>query len=46
LIILIILGKVNKLMLSSPTSCHFIFVWSKYSPQQPVKKHLHCIFLP
>jgi hypothetical protein len=29
----------------SPTSCHFIPLWSKYS-QHPVLKHLQSTFLP
>jgi hypothetical protein len=24
----------------SPVSCHLISLWSKYSPQHPVLKHL------
>jgi hypothetical protein len=27
-------------------SYHFISLWSKYSPQQPVHKHLQSMFLP
>jgi hypothetical protein len=30
----------------SPTSGHFISLWSKYSPQHPVLKHPQSIFLP
>jgi hypothetical protein len=46
MIILIILGKEYKLMKLlvmqfSPTSCHFISLRSKYSPQRPVPKHHH-----
>jgi hypothetical protein len=29
-------------MQPSPTSCHFISLWSKYSPQHPVLKHSLC----
>jgi hypothetical protein len=29
----------------SLTSCHFIIVWSKYSPQHPVLKHAESISL-
>jgi hypothetical protein len=34
------------IMQFSPTSCHLIFVRSKYSPQHPVLKHPQYIFLP
>jgi hypothetical protein len=27
------------IMQFSPTSCHFIPLWSKYSPQHPIFKH-------
>jgi hypothetical protein len=30
----------------SPTSCHFIPLWSKYSPHHPVLKHPQSTFLP
>jgi hypothetical protein len=30
----------------SPASFHFISHWSKYSPQCPVLKHPHSMFLP
>jgi hypothetical protein len=51
LIILIILGeeyKIMKLLVRyfSPSSCHFIPLWSKYSPQHPVLKHPQFMFLP
>jgi hypothetical protein len=29
----------------SPPSCHFIPLWSKYSPQHPVLKHPQFMFL-
>jgi hypothetical protein len=29
-----------------PTSCHFISLWSKYSPLHPVLKHPQSMFLP
>jgi hypothetical protein len=32
-------------MQSSPTSCLFIPLWSKYSPQHPVLKHPQSMFL-
>jgi hypothetical protein len=40
--------QVTKLpfMQFSHTSCHFISLWSKYSPQHPVLKHPHSVFLP
>jgi hypothetical protein len=34
------------LMQFSPTSCHFISLLSKYSPQHPVLKHPQSMFLP
>jgi hypothetical protein len=30
----------------SPTSCYFISLRSKYSPQYPVLKHPQSMFLP
>jgi hypothetical protein len=42
LIILITLGEHYKLW----SSCHFISLWSKYSPQYPVLKHPKSVFLP
>jgi hypothetical protein len=30
----------------SPTSCHIISLWPKYSPQHPVLKHPQSMFLP
>jgi hypothetical protein len=30
----------------SPSSFHFISLWSKYSPQHPVVKHPQSVFLP
>jgi hypothetical protein len=40
--------QVMKLLIMqfSPTSYHFIPLWSKYSPQHPVLKHPESIFLP
>jgi hypothetical protein len=32
------------IMQFSPTSCHFIPLWSKYSPQHPVFKHPQSTF--
>jgi hypothetical protein len=34
------------IMQFSPTSCHFISLRSKYSPQYPVLKHPPSMFLP
>jgi hypothetical protein len=34
------------LMQFSPASCHFIPLWSKYSPQHHVLKHPQSMFLP
>jgi hypothetical protein len=34
------------IMQTSPTSCHFISSWSKYSPQHPALKHCQTLFLP
>jgi hypothetical protein len=34
------------IMQFSPTSCHFISLRSKHSPQHPVLKHPQSIFLP
>jgi hypothetical protein len=34
------------IMQISPTSCHFVSVRSKYSPQHPVLKHPQSVFLP
>jgi hypothetical protein len=34
-----------QVMKLSPTSCHFIRLWSKYSPQQPFIKHPQSVFL-
>jgi hypothetical protein len=30
----------------SPSSCHFIPLWYKYSPKQPVHKHPQSVFFP
>jgi hypothetical protein len=40
--------QVMKLLIMqfSPTSCHFISLRSKYSPQHPVLKHPQSILLP
>jgi hypothetical protein len=34
------------IMQFSPTSCHFIPLWSKYSPQHRVRTHLQSVFFP
>jgi hypothetical protein len=34
------------IMQFSPTFCHIISLWAKYSPQHPVLKHLLSMFLP
>jgi hypothetical protein len=51
LIILIILGERVQtmkplIMQFSPTSCHFVYLRSKYSPLHPVLKHPQSMFLP
>jgi hypothetical protein len=33
------------IMQSSPASCHFLFLRSKYSPQHPVLKYPQCYVL-
>jgi hypothetical protein len=33
-------------MQSSPASCHFLPLSSKYSPQHPVLKHPQSVFYP
>jgi hypothetical protein len=32
-------------MQSPPTSCHYLSLWSKYSPLHPVLKHPQAVFL-
>jgi hypothetical protein len=34
------------IMQSSPASCHFLSLKSKYSPQHPVLKHPQSVFFP